>query len=148
MTTSRDITVDVELPYPPAQVWQALTDADALADWLMPVDGFAPVVGRAFTLRAKPMPGWDGVVHCEVTEVDEPHTLAYTWRGSRMRTTTTVTWTLAEADGGHTRLRLAHQGFTGLGGAVLALMHRGGWKKIAHTRLAGHLARTTSKDNS
>jgi uncharacterized protein YndB with AHSA1/START domain len=139
---SHDVTVEVDLPYPPKDVWFALTDPGALAEWLMPVDGFAPEVGTKFTLRAKPMPGWDGVVHCEVSEVDEPSRLAYTWRGSRMRTTTTVTWELTERSDGGTRLRLDHKGFSGLAGAVLAFMHRGGWKKMVRTRLLDRLRRT------
>jgi len=138
---SRDITVEVDLPYRRKDVWFALTDPGALAEWLMPVDGFAPAVGTTFTLRAKPMPGWDGVVHCEVTEADEPTRLVYTWRGSRMRNTTTVTWELTELGDGGTRLRLDHQGFAGLAGAALAFMHRGGWKKIVRARLVDHLRR-------
>ncbi|TDV42243.1 SRPBCC family protein [Actinophytocola oryzae] len=137
---TRDIRVDVELPHPPEVVWRALTDPAALAEWMMPVEDFAPVVGRRFTVRARPMPGWDGVVHCEVTAADEPKNLAYTWRGSKMRATTTVTWTLTEPSPGHTRLLLEHNGFPGLGGAVLALMHRGGWRRMLTTRLAGLLA--------
>jgi uncharacterized protein YndB with AHSA1/START domain len=135
-----DIKVDVELPHPPEAVWAALTDPDALAEWMMPVRDFAPTVGRRFTVHAPPMPGWDGVVHCEVTEVDRPRTLAYTWRGSRMRATTTVTWSLSEPRAGHTRLVLRHTGFTGLGGAVMSFLHRGGWKKMITKRLAGRLA--------
>lgn len=141
---AQDIELDVELPHAVGQVWRALTDPDALAEWLMPVENFAPVVGREFIVRAKPMPGWDGVVHCAVTEVDEPRALAYTWRGSRMRTRTTVTWRLSSLDDGGTRLRLSHNGFTGLGGAVLAFMHRGGWAKMVRTRLAGHLAKAAA----
>ena len=133
-----DVVVEVDLPHPGKAVWAALTDPVALAEWMMPVTGFAPVVGTRFTVHAKPVPGWDGVVHCEVTEVDEPNRLAYTWHGSRMRGTTTVTWQLTGLDDGGTRLRLDHQGFTGLGGSVLALMHRGGWKKFA-ARLGAHL---------
>jgi uncharacterized protein YndB with AHSA1/START domain len=140
---ARDITVDVDLPYPPAEVWLALTDPAALAEWLMPVENFAPVVGQQFTLRAKPMPGWDGIVHCEVTEVDEPHRLAYSWRGSKMRRPTTVNWQLSEVDTG-AHLRLEHSGFTGLGGLVLAFMHRTGWPKLVRTRLAGHLRSTVT----
>lgn len=140
---SRDITVEVDLPHPPDVVWLALTDPAALAEWLMPVDGFAPVVGQAFTVRAKPMPGWDGVVHCQVTEVDEPHRLAYTWRGSRMRETTTVTWQLSAVDDG-TRLRLEHNGFTSLGGMLLQFMHGAGWRKIVRNRLASHVGSTVT----
>ncbi|OLF16388.1 SRPBCC family protein [Actinophytocola xanthii] len=137
---TRDITVEVELPHPPDSVWLALTDPAALAEWMMPVRDFEPVVGRRFTVHAKPMPGWDGVVHCEVTAVDEPHTLAYTWRGSRMRATTEVVWTLTEPEPGRTHLLLRHSGFPGLGGAVMALMHRGGWRRMLTTRLVSRLA--------
>jgi uncharacterized protein YndB with AHSA1/START domain len=137
---TRDITVDVELPHPRETVWQALTDPAALAEWLMPVTDFAPEVGRRFTVHAKPMPGWDGVVHCEVIAVDRPHTLAYTWRGSKMRATTTVTWTLTQPSPDRTRLVLRHNGFPGLSGAVLAFMHKGGWRKMVGTRLANLLA--------
>lgn len=135
---ARDITMEVDLPYPQDEVWLALTDPAALADWLMPVEDFAPIVGQKFTVRAKPMPGWDGIVHCEVTEVDEPNRLAYTWRGSKMRDTTTVSWSLSTVDGG-TRLRLDHNGFSGI---LMAFMHRGGWRRMLHRKLTGHLGRT------
>lgn len=137
----RDLTLETDLPHPPAVVWQALTDPEAIAEWMMPVHDFAPVIGRRFQLRAKPMPGWDGVIEGKVLEVDEPHRLAYSWKGSRMRGTTTVRWTLtARAEGAGTHLRLDHQGFDGLSGALLAFMHGGGWKKFLTRRLPAHLA--------
>jgi uncharacterized protein YndB with AHSA1/START domain len=137
----RDITVETELPYPPGVVWQALTDPEALSQWLMPIHDFAPVVGRRFQLRAKPVPGWDGVVDCTVLEAAEPYRLSYSWQGSRMRRSTTVVWTLTALGEGGTRLRLEHQGFEGLGGLLLAFMHQGGWKKFLRTALPGHLGR-------
>lgn len=139
----RDITVEVDLPYPQAEVWQALTDPAALAEWLMPVTDFAPVVGTRFTLGANRMPGWDGIIHCEVTEVDEPRLLAYTWQGSKMGAVTTVRWQLSTVDSG-TRLRLDHNGFTGLGGFVLSLLHRSGWRRITRKRLTARLSRSTA----
>jgi uncharacterized protein YndB with AHSA1/START domain len=142
---ARDITMSIELPAPPDRVWQALTDPAALGEWLMPVEEFAPVPGQRFRLRATPMPGWDGVVHCEVLDVDAPRRLSYRWQGSRMRTATVVTWTLTPLDDGGTRLHLHHDGFTGLGGQVLALMHRGGWRKFLTVRLPGHLAGQVSR---
>jgi uncharacterized protein YndB with AHSA1/START domain len=140
----RDITVEVDLPYPQAEVWRALTDPVALAEWLMPVRDFAPVVGTRFTFTSKPMPGWDGIVHCEVTEVDEPHRLAYTWQGSRMRAVTTVRWRLSPSDSRGTRLRLDHTGFTGLGGFVLSLMHRAGWRRMLRDRITALLSQSTT----
>ncbi|SDM48863.1 SRPBCC family protein [Nonomuraea jiangxiensis] len=137
----RDLTLETDLPHPPADVWRALTDPAALSEWLMPVHGFAPVVGQRFQLRAKPMPGWDGVIEAKVLEAEEPYRLAYSWKASRMRSATTVRWTLtALPDAAGTRLRLDHQGFEGPSGALLAFMHRGGWRKLVTRRLASHLA--------
>jgi uncharacterized protein YndB with AHSA1/START domain len=130
----RDIACEAELPYPVADVWQALTDPAALADWVMPVEDFAPLVGQRFRFRAKPVPGWDGVINCEVLAIEPPHTMVLRWQGSRMRTPTTVTWSLTPAGEG-TRLRIDHQGFAGPGGYLLSLMHGPGWRKMAR-RLA------------
>jgi uncharacterized protein YndB with AHSA1/START domain len=137
----RDIFFESRLPHSQAEVWQALTDPAALGEWLMPVHGFAAVVGQRFELRAKPMPGWDGIVKCEVLEVDQPHRLAFSWQGSRMRHRTTVTWTLTPLPGGGTLLRLDHQGFSGIGGSILGLMHRSGWRRFVQTALPRHLAK-------
>jgi len=135
---TRDMTLEVVLSDPPDVVWRALTEPEALAAWLMPVEGFAPKVGCRFRLKAKPMPGWDGVVNCEVLDVDESRLLSYTWQGTQMKNSTTVVWTLDAADGG-TRLRLEHRGFTGIGGTVLNLMHRGGWRKFLTRQLPQYL---------
>jgi uncharacterized protein YndB with AHSA1/START domain len=76
----RDLKLERTYPRSPERVWRALTDPGALATWLMEND-FRPTLGHAFTFRAKPQPGWDGVTHCEVTEIDPPRRLAYAWRG-------------------------------------------------------------------
>jgi uncharacterized protein YndB with AHSA1/START domain len=67
-------------PHPPERVWRALTDAEALARWLMPND-FAPKVGHAFTMQTKPGPGFDAVVRCEVLELDAPRVMVWRWQG-------------------------------------------------------------------
>jgi uncharacterized protein YndB with AHSA1/START domain len=110
-----------------------------LADWVMLVEGFAPVVGQRFRFKARPTPGWDGVINCEVVAVEPPERLVLRRQGSRMRTPTTLTWTLTPTDAG-TRLRIDHQGFEGPGGAILALMHRPGWRRMS--RRLGEQLRT------
>lgn len=103
------IEVDQFLAHPPAKVWRALTDPELLARWLMPND-FQPVVGHRFTFRTEPRPahGFDGIVHCEVLDLDPERLLRIAWRGGVLDTT--VTWMLvAEARG--TRLFLEHAGF-------------------------------------
>ena len=66
-----DIDASVVYPHPVDRVWEALTSSEALAAWLMPND-FKPAVGHRFTFRTKPAPGFDGVVRCEVLELDPP----------------------------------------------------------------------------
>ena len=73
---------------------------------------FEPVVGHTFQFRDAP--GWDGIVDCEVLEVAKPRRLSYSWGSSGVgdaRLATVVTWTLAEGEGGVTRLHLEQSGF-------------------------------------
>jgi uncharacterized protein YndB with AHSA1/START domain len=110
---TRSIIIERTMPHPPEKVWRALTQAPLIEDWLMQND-FQPVVGHRFTLRTTPQPNWNGVVDCEVLEV-EPHTrLAYRWNASGAEAEkglkSTVTWTLTRTDDG-THLRMEHAGF-------------------------------------
>jgi uncharacterized protein YndB with AHSA1/START domain len=112
---SETVVLDVEVKSPIERVWHALTDPATLSKWMLfKSNDFQPVVGHAFQFREAP--GWDGVVDCEVTEVDEPRRLSYTWVSdqvgpSNLKQSTMVTWTLTEADGGVTRLHLEQSGF-------------------------------------
>ena len=103
------IEVDQFLAQPPDQVWHALTDPDQLARWLMPND-FQPAVGHQFTFRTEPVPrhGFDGIVHCQVLDLDPPRLLRFSWRGGRLDTV--VSWRLVP-EGAGTRLLITHDGF-------------------------------------
>jgi uncharacterized protein YndB with AHSA1/START domain len=129
--TTQSIVVDYDFTQPPRKVWRALTEPAILATWLMPND-IAAVVGHRFTFQAQPMPGWDGVVQCEVLEVVPEQRLVYSWRGGpeSNRLDTTVTWTLASTATG-TRLRLEHAGFKAKDAFALDGMGRGWRGKIA-----------------
>lgn len=121
----RDLRFQVFYPHPPEKVWKALTDSKLIAKWLMEND-FQPIVGHKFQFKTAPQPGFDGIVKCEVLEVDEPHRLSYSWKGGGMDTT--VTFTL-EPVGEGTRLTLEHTGFTGLKGMMVSFILGSGWKK-------------------
>ena len=117
MKGNESIIVDYTFHEPPEQVWRVLTEPTLLAQWLMPND-IEPVVGCKFTFREKPRGDWDGIVYCEVLEVDPPHKLAYSWQGgnekdspSAPRLDTVVTWTLTPTSSGGTSLHLVHDGF-------------------------------------
>jgi uncharacterized protein YndB with AHSA1/START domain len=77
---SRGLHFEFIYKHSPQRVWRALTDSAAIARWLMPND-FQPVVGHKFQLRTKPRPGFDGIVKCEVLEMDAPRRLSYSWKG-------------------------------------------------------------------
>lgn len=110
---SETVVMDVELKSPIERVWHALTDSATLSKWMLfKTNDFKPVVGHAFQFREAP--GYDAVIECEVTEVDEPHRLSYTWVTAGqddLPHSTVVTWTLTEAAGGVTRLHLEQSGF-------------------------------------
>lgn len=109
MTTAADTTVarDLTFPQPPEAVWKALTDTNALAEWLMPND-LNPEVGAKFEFRGQPYGDWDGVIHCEVLESVPNERLVYTW--SSLGVETTVTFELTSEAAG-TRLHFEQTGF-------------------------------------
>jgi uncharacterized protein YndB with AHSA1/START domain len=116
---------EVTYPHPPERVWRALTDREALAEWLMDND-FQPRLGAKFQFKAEPMPGWDGTVQCEVLELQPPKRMVWSWKGGAKNPMTRVEWTLTPTKGG-TRLRLEHSGLTGLKGFLMYVFMNNGW---------------------
>lgn len=130
MPMKRDLHYERHYQHPPHRVWYALTNPDALAQWFAESD-FKPEVGHQFELRTGDTgPGYDGILHCEVIDVDEPNRLVYSFRGGAMNHVTTVTWTLeADAEGG-TRLILDHTGFTGVKDVIISSILGIGWMRF------------------
>lgn len=123
------IEIEKFYPFPPELVWDALTDRQAMAQWLMEND-FEPKVGHRFQFRAKEAKGWRGYVDCEVLAATKPSLLSYSWVGDESIPATTVTWRL-EASPGGTTLRLSHTGFAGMKGFLVSKLILGpGWKKM------------------
>ena len=113
-----------EYPHPPEKVWRALTDPALVPLWTStgkggrPV-GFSAAVGTHFKFVAKPMPGWSGVVQCEVLESREPSLFRYSWVGDEGDDVTLVTYRL-EPHGNGTRFTWEHTGFKGVGGLLVS----------------------------
>jgi len=107
---TESIRREIVFPQSREDVWRALTDSAALADWLMPND-FEARVGHRFTFRTQPNPqaGFDGIVHCEVLECAPPSRLAYSWAGGAV-VDTQVSYRL-EPNGDGTRVFFEHSGF-------------------------------------
>ena len=119
-----DIRIVRDYPHPPAKVWRAVTDPALIPLWTATgaggrPEGFTTTVGTKFQFVAKPKPGWNGVVDCEVLEVNEPSLLRYSWTGDDGGDVTEVAYRL-EPHAGGTRFTYEHTGFTGVGGAFMA----------------------------
>lgn len=134
-----DIVIEEIYPYTLDQVWESLTDAEALADWLMPND-FKPVVGHKTVFKCTPQPEFDGTVQVEVLVADKPHKLSYTWKTSDMTQPTIVTYTLASHKQG-TLLRMEHTGFTGDNGKRSRPSFKQGWPIKLKTELPETIAK-------
>lgn len=119
-----DIRIVRDYQQSPVQVWKVLTDPKLIPRWTATgaggrPEGFEPVVGCKFRFVAKPKPGWNGIVECEVLEVNEPSLLRYSWTGDEGGDVTQVVYRLEPHDGG-TRFSYEHTGFTGVGGLFMA----------------------------
>jgi len=131
----KGISMDFKFPSPIDRVWVALTDSNTLAKWMYPND-FKAAVGHKFQFLAEPSQWWDGIIDCEVLEIEEPNKLKYSWISGGENTV--VTWTIEQAEDGTTRAHLEQYGFKGeqsLQGASW------GWPKMVErlqTTLAGH----------
>jgi uncharacterized protein YndB with AHSA1/START domain len=119
-TTARSqaesISFEFDLPHAPEKVWRALTNPALLAEWLLPVIGFKLEPGAAFSFKAPPQPGWDGVVNCRMREIEAQRTISWAWVVGDIDTV--VTFTIAPTGGvgegagrTGTRLSIVQSGF-------------------------------------
>jgi len=123
---TESLSFEFDLDHLPEKVWRALTDPVLLAEWLLPVLDLKLEPGAAFTFKAQPRPGWDGIVNCRFLEIEAHRKLSYTWVVGDMGTV--VTFALTPTASG-TRLSLVQSGFKpnqkkNFGGA------RYGWKMM------------------
>ena len=115
----------------PRVVWEYLTDASLISQWLMP-NNFEPVVGHEFQFqwRAVPEIDFDGISHCRVLDIIPEKKLSYSWKtgpgNGKITLDSIVIWTLEAKDGG-TELLLEHSGFKELENANIFLAMRDGW---------------------
>jgi uncharacterized protein YndB with AHSA1/START domain len=103
-----DVALDELLPHPVEVVWQALTDAAAISEWLMVTSDFEARVGAKFRLETRHLSptGW---VDAEVVELEPPRWMAWSWSSNDGNAPSRVTFELGP-EGNGTRLRLIHEG--------------------------------------
>ncbi|MGE7185552.1 SRPBCC family protein [Peribacillus sp. NPDC006672] len=115
-----ELSLDFQFTSSINKVWNALTDSDTLAKWIMEND-FKPVVGHRFQFRTQPTEWWSGIIDGEVLIVDAPNRLSYTWISGEEHT---VTWTLQDLGDGKVNLHLEQ---TGISNAQAAEGAKYGW---------------------
>ena len=117
--------------HPTAAVWEYLTNAELMAQWLMKND-FQPVVGHEFQFRTGPLPkfDFDGIAYCKVLEIVPLKKLSYSWKGGpevgKITLDSLVVWTLAEKEGG-CELHLVHSGFKETDNFAIYAAMNDGW---------------------
>jgi uncharacterized protein YndB with AHSA1/START domain len=111
-----------EYPHSAQKLWHARTDPELVPLWTSTgrggrPEGFSAEVGNHFRLVGKPVPGWKGVVDCELLEVEPPFMLRHTWRGDE-REPSVVTRRDPTESG--SRLTYDHTGFKGVDGIIMS----------------------------
>jgi len=104
---TKTLVIERDIPHPQEKIWRALTQSPLIDEWLMKND-FQPTVGHRFNFRSTPVPGWDGVIACEVLVVEPNSRLSYSW--GTMGTVSMVAWTLTPTKDG-THVRMEQTGF-------------------------------------
>jgi uncharacterized protein YndB with AHSA1/START domain len=131
MAARKPITIRKQRFYPhaPEDVWAAISDAHALAEWLEPNDHLA-VVGHKFQFRCDPGMCGSGITECEVLQADPPRRLVWSWVSvpkdptRPRREPMTIAWTLTAQEGG-TLLTLEHRGAEHIDWLTRNMMHLG-----------------------
>lgn len=126
---ARELIKHAVYPHPPELVWAALTDGQALAQWLMP-NTFRAELGARIQFRVDPTGPIGGVVDCEVLELDPPRRMVWSWTIPRLPRRpgpliTRIEWTLTPEPAG-TRLTLRQEGIDKLP-LIFRLMMAFGW---------------------
>ena len=138
---TRTIQLTVTYDFPIEEVWKALTDKEAMSEWLMPCD-IEPIVGHNFQFKTKPYPGFNGIINCEVLEVIEHERFSFSWSGGSLNNTK-VTFKLKRAGTTKTIVEFEHSGFEGLlNQLIIRRILANGWKtKILVNYLPTYLAK-------
>ncbi|HEX8245703.1 MAG TPA: SRPBCC family protein [Longimicrobium sp.] len=150
--TSDRIEEQVLLPAPRARVWRALTNAEELGAWFGANLAGATIAPGASVVGNFTIPGVEHVKFDAVIEEMVPEQrFAWRWHPHAIDTTvdfsaeprTLVTFTLEDAPGGGTLLRVVETGFDAIPAARRESAFRGnsgGWRAQLQKRLPAYLA--------
>jgi len=127
---TEDIVHEATYPYPPDEVWRAITEQAALSGWLMQTNFGQPQVGHKFEFRDKPRLNWSGVTDCEVLEAVPNRRLMFSFRAREEKGEPTFVSFDLEPVAQGTRLRFRHWGFGGVKGWIMRQGMNHGWARM------------------
>jgi uncharacterized protein YndB with AHSA1/START domain len=110
-------------PHPIEKVWAAVTDPDALSEWLMETD-FVPEEGRRFAFWSRIPSSENFRIECQLLEMAPPVRMAWSWKGQDMKAPTQLVFELKAVAGNGTNLTLRHMDETGEAAGEL---RKSGW---------------------
>ncbi len=119
------------------QLWEALTNAEAMSEWLMPCD-IKPELGHTFQFKTKPQGSFDGIVNCEILAIIPKKLLEFSWCSGKMKTK--VSFQLIDK-GDTVDLNFTHSGFEGVFERffVRQILSNGWKKKLLTVNLTAYL---------
>jgi uncharacterized protein YndB with AHSA1/START domain/ADP-ribose pyrophosphatase YjhB (NUDIX family) len=103
----------VTLKAPASKVWEALTEANTLSEWMMITANRDIEPGCEFSFQGEKTEEWNGIIYCKVTEMVKNKRLEFTWNSGLLGAQTLVCFDLVEKDG-NTELTLTHSGWENL----------------------------------
>ena len=143
---------EIHLSQPRARVWRALTDPAELGAWFGADLAGATIAPDADVRGHFTIPGHEHqMLEITIAEVSPEHRFAWRWHPNATDPSvdianeprTLVTFTLDDAPGGGTLLRVVESGFTSLAAArrsAALLGNTRGWQSQLHKRLPAYLA--------
>ena len=99
-------------PHPIEKVWAAVTDPEALSEWLMETD-FEATEGRRFAFWSQSPFSGIPRIECQMLEMVPPVRMAWSWQGQDMKAPTQLVFELKAVAGGGTSFTLRHMDETG-----------------------------------
>lgn len=139
-TLKPQIVIKRVFKYPVEQVWQSISDKEALSDWLMETTDFELKKDHHFKFTTEPRGNFDGKISCQLINFVEHSELYYSWQASSMAEPTYVRWTLKEIEKDKTFVKLEHYGFEGFSGWFTKQMLNFGWKRLLSKKLSQYLS--------
>jgi uncharacterized protein YndB with AHSA1/START domain len=133
----KNIKIRHVINLPRNQIWEAITDSECMEKWLMP-NNFVPEPGREFEFRCRPLPGFDGIIRCQVLEIVPLESMTISWQSGKL--VSIVSFNLYEHKSG-TMLNFEHKGFR-LKNFIARLFLGSGWKKIIRFHLPNSIINT------